>query len=246
MGFRRNEIGHRLETGRLSRIHQGVYAVGHEALADRGRCIAALLAAGPQAVLSHRTALALWRLTPSMPQLIEVTVTSRRPRQRPGMRIHYADKLDTTTHEGLPVTTPQQTLKDVPSPRATAEALFLGLIDRDEGPTEPTQSQLEDALLRALEAAGLPQPLTQQKIGPYRVDFLWPDHRLVVETDGWAGHGHRAAFESDRARDADLQAQGFNVLRFTGRQVLNETLLVVVRIAQCTPHHALATPPPGG
>lgn len=246
LGLTADEIRHRLTTRRLIRVHQGVYAVGHEALGDRGRCIAALLAAGPGAVLSHRTALALWKLTPSMPQLIELTITQRRPRQRNRMRIHYADEIETTSHQGLPITTPKQTLHHVPSARATAEALYLGLIDRDEAPTEPTQSELEDALLPALKAAGLPQPLTQHKIGPYRVDFLWPEHKLVVETDGWAGHGHRAAFESDRARDADLQAQGFRVLRFTGRQVLHETLLVVVRIAQCTPHHALATPPAGG
>ena len=71
----------------------------------------------------------------------------------------------------------------------------------------------------------------------------------MVETDGWAGHGHRIAFERDRARDAELQARGFNVLRFTWRQVQDETLLVTVRIAQLlarTPHHALATPPAGG
>ena len=246
LGFTRDEIDHRVETRRLLPVHRGVYAVGHEALSDRGRCVAALLAAGPGAVLSHRTAAYLWKLIPSMPQLIDVTVTNRRPRQREGIRIHFADHLDTTTLQRLPVTTPAQTLKQVPDPRVTSEALYLGLIDRADAPAEPTQSELEDKLLQALAAARLPMPLTQQRVGPYRVDFLWPDHKLIVETDGWAGHGHRAAFERDRARDADLQARGYRILRFTWRQVLHETLLVVVRIAQCTPHHALATPPAGG
>ena len=70
-----------------------------------------------------------------------------------------------------------------------------------------------------------------------------------METDGWAGHGHRVAFERDRSRDADLQVQGFAVLRFTWRQVMNETLQVTVRVAQLlsrTPHSALTTPPAGG
>ena len=62
--------------GRLIRIHQGVYAVGHEAISDRGRMIAALLAAGPGAALSHRTAAYLWSLIPSMPQFVEVTLTT--------------------------------------------------------------------------------------------------------------------------------------------------------------------------
>ena len=54
----------------------------------------------------------------------------------------------------------------------------------------------------------------------------------MVETDGWQAHGHRRAFESDRARDAELHAAGYVVLRFTWRQVIHETLLVTVRIAQ--------------
>jgi very-short-patch-repair endonuclease len=54
----------------------------------------------------------------------------------------------------------------------------------------------------------------------------------VVETDGWSAHGHRRAFESDRARDAQLVAAGYRVLRFTWRQVVRRTLLVTVQIAQ--------------
>ena len=70
-----------------------------------------------------------------------------------------------------------------------------------------------------------------------------------METDGWRAHGHRRAFEGDRAKDAMLQSHGYTVVRFTWRQVTHETLLVTVRIAQLltrTPHHALPTPPAGG
>ena len=121
-------------------------------------------------------------------------------------------------------------------------------MDRSEASHEaqPTRSELERRLFAALRAAGLPLPLVNQRLGPYRPDFLWPEHRLVVETDGWAGHGHRVAFEEDRKRDAWLQAAGYKVLRFTWRQVMEETILVVVRIAQCTPHRAPDTPPAGG
>ena len=238
---------------RLIRIHRGVYAVGHEALTDRGRVIAALLAVGDGAVASHWTAAVLWRLLPSMPPFVDVTLTDRRPRQREGIRIHHAKHLETTTHQGLPVTTPRQTLSDLKGPdadRATSEALYLGLIDRGEAPPdEPTRSELERKLLPTLQAAGLPRPLVNHRLGRYTIDFLWPDQKLAVETDGWAGHGHRVAFERDRSRDADLQAQGFAVLRFTWRQVMHETLQVTVRVAQLlsrTPHSALTTPPAGG
>jgi hypothetical protein len=251
LGFSRNEIDYRSKIGRLIRIHRGVYAVGHEAVSDRGRVIAALLAAGPGAAASHRTAAALWRLLPSMPQLIELTITNRSPRRREGIRIHHAKHLEATVHQGLPIATPRHTIAQLRGPdadRATAEALYLGLINRDEAPpgAEPTRSELEGTLLTALQRAGIPRPLVNHRIGPYIVDFYWPDQRLIVETDGWAGHGHRKAFEDDRARDAWLQACGHKVLRFTWRQVMEETLVAVVRIAQCTPHHALATPPGGG
>jgi very-short-patch-repair endonuclease len=73
---------------------------------------------------------------------------------------------------------------------------------------------------------------------------------LVVETDGWAAHGHRAAFERDRARDVALQARGLAVARFTFRQIDEEPFAVAARVAQLlvrpTPHREPETPPAGG
>jgi predicted transcriptional regulator of viral defense system len=84
LGLTRDAIKHRVRAGRLIRVHQGVYAVGHEALTDRSLMIAALLAAGPGAALSHRTAAHLYGLLPSMPQLVHLTLTDRAPRSRAG------------------------------------------------------------------------------------------------------------------------------------------------------------------
>ena len=53
----------------------------------------------------------------------------------------------------------------------------------------------------------------------HRVDFCWPEQRLIVETDGYEHHGTRAAFERDRAKDAQLTVRGWRVLRFTEPQV---------------------------
>jgi very-short-patch-repair endonuclease len=236
LGFTRHEIEHDVERGRLIAIHQGVYAVGHEALSDRGRMIAALLAAGPGAALSHETAAYHWTLIPSMPPFIDVTLTDRQPRTRHGVRVHRAQHLETTTHKALHVTTPLQTiaqLRDETRDRARAEAIIKRLVPRQaDDHVEPTRSELEDALLPALQAAQLPKPLVNTIVLGHEVDFFWPDHRLVVETDGWSTHGNRRAFESDRARDARLVAAGYRVLRFTWRQVIRQTLLVTVQIAQ--------------
>src|SRR5688500_4880303 len=61
-GIDRSGVSRRLRAGRLHRIHRGVYAVGHRALSNHGRWMAAVLACGPGAVLSHRAAAELWRL----------------------------------------------------------------------------------------------------------------------------------------------------------------------------------------
>jgi very-short-patch-repair endonuclease len=236
LGLSRNEIDERVRVRRLIRVHQGVYAVGHEALSDRGRMVAALLAAGPGAALSHETAAYHWSLIPSLPPYVDVTLTDRRPRTRDGVRVHRVAELNAVAHRGLRVTTAEQTIAQLPPrtrDRARAEALVQRLIPRRaDDQAEPTRSELEAALLPALRAAQLPRPLVNTTVLGHEVDFFWPDHGLVVETDGWSTHGHRRAFESDRARDAELQAAGYAVLRFTWRQVIHETLRVTVRIAQ--------------
>jgi very-short-patch-repair endonuclease len=57
------------------------------------------------------------------------------------------------------------------------------------------------------------------KVDRFRVDFLWRPQHLIVEVDGWESHRTRSAFEVDRARDARLKLLGYDVLRFTWRQV---------------------------
>jgi very-short-patch-repair endonuclease len=95
----------------------------------------------------------------------------------------------------------------------------------------PTQSELERRMRRLCAQAGLPQPVAQYPLRPYVIDFAWPEHRLLVETDGWGTHGRRQAFEDDRARDADLIARGYTVLRFTWRQIERAPLKVAARLA---------------
>ena len=69
------------------------------------------------------------------------------------------------------------------------------------------------------------------RIDRFEVDFLWRPQRLIVEVDGWESHGTRSAFEEDRARDARLKLLGYDVLRFTWRQVNDDPHTVAGRIA---------------
>jgi predicted transcriptional regulator of viral defense system len=106
-----------VQSGRLHRLYRGVYAVGHDRLRLEGRWLAAVMACGPGAVLSHRDAAQLWELRQSNAALIDVTVPSRNGRaRRKGVRIHRSARLtagEVTTKDGIPTTTVARTLLDL-------------------------------------------------------------------------------------------------------------------------------------
>ena len=253
LGVERGAVEHRIRVGRLRPLYRGVFAVGHDAVSPRGRLVAGLLAAGPCVALSHRTAARLWKLTLSMPQFVEITTTNRSRRSREGLILHETQAPDVTLLHALPVTTPVRTLLDLAATRprdeverACSEALVLRLTTADELAQQhgrgaaalaritgdgvaPTRSDLERRFLKAVLKAGLPRPEVDTLIGGHRVDFLWPEQRLVVELDGFRFHGHRLAFERDRIRDTELQLLGYTVLRFTWR---TESATVTATIAR--------------
>jgi hypothetical protein len=101
------------ERGWLRRVHRGVYIVG-VLETPLTRPAAALLATGPNAVLSHRTAATLWELLRRRPaDPIDVTLLDANRRTRPGLRIRHAERLETRLRYGLRLTSPPQTLLDL-------------------------------------------------------------------------------------------------------------------------------------
>jgi very-short-patch-repair endonuclease len=167
-----------------------------------------------------------------------------------------------TIHDGIPVTTPARTLLDLAATvdartleRALNEAQVLRLTtpsallplltqhSRHRGAralralaepdrTRMTRSEAERRLLKLTRTAQLPTPRTNARLGPFEVDFLWAEHRLIVEVDGFQFHSSRDAFERDRARDSELVARGYRVVRVTWRQIVRDPYAVVGRIAQ--------------
>lgn len=131
------EVG--IETAQLIRLHRGVYALGHRQLRREGHWLAAVLACGPGAALSHRDAAALHGLRPGGWARIDVTTTRRIRAGRPGIEIHHSATLDApdiTTVAGIPVTTVARTLVDLADvvPRdslakALREAEYLRVVD---------------------------------------------------------------------------------------------------------------------
>jgi very-short-patch-repair endonuclease len=108
------------------------------------------------------------------------------------------------------------------------------LLSTQEGPVI-TKSRAERRVRALLRKAGLPQPLSNQLLLGYSPDLLWPEQGLIVEFDGFQWHGHRARFESDRARDAVFVAHGFHVIRVTWRQLTNQPFRVVANLASALP-----------
>ena len=161
---------------------------------------------------------------------------------------------------GLPVTSPARTLLDLAATRypdlerAFADAHAQRLIKPGElvaaikraGPrrgvralralisdneTGFTRSKAERLLRRLIRQANLPEPRFNVPFRQYELDAVWPEHRIVLEVDGYNYHGHRAQFESDRRKDMALMAAGYRVIRVTWRQLCNEPLAVVAVIA---------------
>jgi hypothetical protein len=115
-GLGRGAIAHRAHSGWLHRLYRGVFAVGHLPSSPEARWMAAVLACGDNAALSHTSGLALWDLRASSDPKIDITVATRNGlSHRDAIRIHRSGTLtpvEVTTHEGIPVTTVARTLLD--------------------------------------------------------------------------------------------------------------------------------------
>ena len=267
-GLRRKAIKHRVARGRLHQVYRGVYAVGRPELTQLGRFMAAVLACGPDAALSHDSAGALWGFRPAKMAFIEVSVPAHVTRRSKGIIVHRRSNLtggDVSVHRGIPVTTPVCTIIDL-AHRLERDLVEQTINEADKrGLTTPeelrraadavphrrgapalrsiidrrtftaTDSVLERMFLRIVRDAGLPQPQTQVWLKGFRVDFYWPELKLVVETDGATFHRTPERQEADARRSQALFAAGFTPLRFTHAQVkyapgyVRETLEAAVR-----------------
>lgn len=221
--------------------------------------MAAVLACGSGAVLSHRSAATLWGIRDHASRAIEVTTPSK-SRSRGSIQRHFsalpADEM--TTHDQIPVTTVPRTLFDLAAvssidtvEHALRESEYLQLHDRlslpdllarypgrrgcrtireclrrrADLPAGRARSWLEREFLPFLRRSGLPRPRLnvwlQVDGRSLQVDCLWPG-RVVVELDGFAGHGTRVAFRQDRARDRRLRVAGYGVTRIAPEQLDDE------------------------
>jgi Transcriptional regulator, AbiEi antitoxin/Protein of unknown function (DUF559) len=241
-GLDRSGISKRVRAGRLHPLYRGVYALGHRRLSREARWMAAVLAAGDGAVLSHLAAAVHWNIWRRSVTGIDVLVPGNR-RARNGFRVHrcrHLDPRDTTTHHGIPITTPARTLVDLADTltehqlaNVIHEAAFRNRFD--ERATEQAMSRAPGRPLATLHAAlqahatgsaGTrsaledrfletwtgPTPRVNTKVHGIEVDLYWPEEDLVVEIDGH-GHERPRTKRDDEQRDGALEANGVTVLR---------------------------------
>jgi very-short-patch-repair endonuclease len=231
-GLSDSAVGRWHASGQLHRLHRGVYALGHTALSPLGHWQGAVLACGDGAVLSHLSAAGLWRLLDPVLAPVHVSLRGTGGRQRRArIRVHRRRDLpaaDVVTRNRIVVTSVARTIADLepvvrPAElrRAIRQAEVLGLATGTD-PSPATRSELEDLFLALCRRHRLPPPAVNTRLGDIEVDFLWTGPRLIVETDGFRFHRGAAAFEHDHDRDLRLRAAGYEVLRFTYRQVATE------------------------
>ncbi len=209
--------------------------------------MAAVLACGPGAALSHHSAAELYEICRRLAGPIEVSVSAGHPR-RTGIKVHRRKSIDIRIHKGVPATSPICTVIDLSArlgefhlERAVNEAVNRDLIDLDElhaaarGRSSAilrlldrdrfvvTDTMLEQKLLRILRTARLPLPHTQRRLPGGRVDFYWPELKLIVEADSLRFHRTPSQQRNDVVRDqlhlADAEIQ---TLRFTHWQICHE------------------------
>ena len=252
LGFSPRAVEHRLAKGRLHLVTRGVYAVGWPALTQERRWMAAVLACGKGAALSHRSAAALWDIGEERAGQVDVSVRRRCEHRRAGIRARSRPALpaeDIVVRDDIPVTRPARTLLDLATElgamsleRAVNEADKRNLVDPealratlDRYAGEPgvrplralldrntfclSDSNLEILFRPIAAAAGLPPPLTKQRLNGFEVDFYWPNLGLVVETDGLRYHRTPAEQARDRLRDQTHTA-------YLARRYINEIYYV--------------------
>jgi hypothetical protein len=258
-GLGADAIRYRVKIGRLMPVYAGVYAVGHLPTLPQDRAVGALMACGPDAVLSHGSAAVAWGIFKRWDLPFEVTVPTIR--RRSGIRVHRAvlARADIGRQLGIRVTSVARTVLDT-APRMSDKALrravndlrragqlrlpdLVEVVDRCQrnpgsrrlapllaAPTRPTRSQLEDDFLAFCERWELPRPQINVLVAGREVDAWFPEERVIVELDGWAFHSDRDAFEGDRDKDATALALGIPTIRLTDQRMKSQPKAEAARL----------------
>jgi hypothetical protein len=252
LGMSEGLVKSRVRNGQLLPLHRGVFALGHRRIGIHGEWMAATLACGPHAHLSHGSAGQLWGIRGSIRPHEVIRISGhRRPH---GVWLHQTRSLpdeDVTVENGIPITTIERTIMDNAG-RLDDRQLERMLVAADRSgqlrwrelqrvveqgngrkglrrlrrvaaridPRAASAiSPLEVDFFMLCQSAGLPLPQVNVLVEGHLVDFYWPKAKLIVETDGYAYHNDRGAFERDHESTVALTGAGYTVHRATYRML---------------------------
>ncbi|MBL8909180.1 MAG: DUF559 domain-containing protein [Archangium sp.] len=135
----------------------------------------------------------------------------------------------------------ESALKKVGELRSEFGALAR-LIHEYQGGDGPTESELESMTLELIDMAGLPRPVKQRSVvvngRVRRLDFWWPDFKIVLEVDGYAHHSSPRSFEDDRRRNNALVTRGCLVLHWTWQLIQDEPEHLIEELQRCMARRA--------
>jgi len=255
-------IKRRAAKGVLHRELRGVYRVGHRAPSVEAHYLAAILACGEGAALSGRAAAFHYGLIRGPAPPPEVTVSA-------GLRVHGVrtrrvrriERMETTVHRSVPITTVARTLLDLAAElpledlaRVCHEAEVRYHVDASAiarvaarhprspgiaklreiftGQVSVTLSILERRFLDVLRGNGLPLPVTNRRAHGRYVDCRWAAHRLTVELDSYRFHHSRHAWEQDRRREREARSHGDEFRRYTYRDVVEDRTFMLAELRE--------------
>jgi very-short-patch-repair endonuclease len=260
-GLGRHAIAHRTATGWLRPMFRGVYLVGPLEMPLSRLMGAVLAAGTGAVLSHDSAAvLWSLRSDRRGPIDVTVPARKIRGRPGIRVHRSQLHPRDATRKHGIPVTSPARTLLDLAAtlphrdldraveqaqvqrqaslhslneqftryPRHRGTAALTKAIRTDP---KLTRSDLERLMLALIRASRLPTPSTNTTVCDWEVDLVWHARRLVVELDSYGFHSSRAAFERDRRKDQELQANGWRVIRFTWRQITDEPEAVIAALA---------------
>jgi very-short-patch-repair endonuclease len=157
-GLGRGAVQHRLKTGRLYERYPGVYLVGRNVMEPFGEEMAAVLYYRGHAVVSHRSAAAVWGLLPCRSGEVTLTTVTKARNVRPGLRVHrtrHLDRRDLRRREGLPVTSPPRTIVELAAEETDAELEDAVAVAFQRGLATP--DEIRAAMARAPRSRGAPR-----------------------------------------------------------------------------------------
>ena len=258
-GFSHSAVTRRVRSGHWRRCAQGVYFVDDRPFTASARIRAAVWSYGPHAAASGLAAAWWHRLTPNPPEIVEVTVPrNSNGRSRAETRVRRRDlkPTDVVERQGLRVTSMELTAIEAAVRRGGGPGLMDNALQRHtelphlwrthvrnkgrhgsprarillQAARDGSRSQAERLFIRLLKSHNITGWVANSPVGDYVVDVAFPGCKVAVEIDGWAFHTDPDKFENDRKRQNALILLGWQVLRFTWRDLTEQSERVIAEL----------------